>query len=350
MRIALIRRADITSLDGVNGFIALLAEGLYKLGHEPTIMSLCHSEEVSRNELGRWFKEMHGLDSELPITYLRDKPCQRDSLVKTFLEWYLNGGSSLKRLDINAIIVNGVVPLCFKPKIAVAHGPIHQKSGWERVLAKILYSTYDAVVCVSKKSESEYSGIVACDMIIPLPMKLDLYRPRDVRENIIVHIGARKNPHVSVKAVEILMSKGFECQLYIIGSKNPRWEKLAEGKPYVHVLFNASEKEKIDILCRAKALVLPSSGEAFSFTALEAMACGTPPVVSNVVPEEVVMDGFNGLRINSLDPKAYAEALKKLLTNSELWETLRKNGLEFVKQFDYISIARRYLNLINSLV
>ena len=42
MRIALIRRGHITQLDGVNRFVALLAEGLKKLGHEVEIFSWCY--------------------------------------------------------------------------------------------------------------------------------------------------------------------------------------------------------------------------------------------------------------------------------------------------------------------
>lgn len=347
MRIALIRRTSITHLDGVNRFIAWLAEGLHKLGHEPIIMNHCYGEEVPRDELGRWFKEMHGLDVELPIETLRDKPCREDSLVKTLFEWYINGSKLLKKLNINAAIVNGIVPLRFKPKIAVAHGPIHQKSGLERILAKILYQTYDTVVCVSKKSEGEYNGITECNAIISLPMKLNLYMPKDVREDIIVHIGIRKNPHISIKAVELMVNKGLRAELYIIGSKNPQVERLIEGKPYIHALFNASEREKIDILCRAKALILPSPGEVFSYSTLEAMACGTPPVVSSAVPEEVIIDNVNGLRITSLNPSEYAKALERLFRDDELWSRLSRKGLDFVKQFDYVEIARKYVNLIN---
>ena len=40
MRIALTRREYITHLDGVNRFIALLAEGLTKLSHDPLIRAL----------------------------------------------------------------------------------------------------------------------------------------------------------------------------------------------------------------------------------------------------------------------------------------------------------------------
>jgi len=50
MKIALIRRGYITRLDGVNRFIALLAEGLARLGHEPVIVSWC-SEGVDRARL-----------------------------------------------------------------------------------------------------------------------------------------------------------------------------------------------------------------------------------------------------------------------------------------------------------
>ena len=70
MRIALIRRVSITGFDGVNRFIALLAEGFARLGHEPVIISLCH-EGVEDRELTRWFKEAHGLDLEIPIRTLR---------------------------------------------------------------------------------------------------------------------------------------------------------------------------------------------------------------------------------------------------------------------------------------
>jgi glycosyltransferase involved in cell wall biosynthesis len=83
--------------------------------------------------------------------------------------------------------------------------------------------------------------------------------------------------------------------------------------------------------------------------ALEAMACGTPPVVSTAVPEEVVIDGYNGLRVHRLDPRDYAAALERLLTDQELWLKLSRNGQEFVQQFNYIEIANKYINLIKNL-
>jgi glycosyltransferase involved in cell wall biosynthesis len=80
---------------------------------------------------------------------------------------------------------------------------------------------------------------------------------------------------------------------------------------------------------------------------LKAMASGTSVVVSNAVPEEVVINNFNGIRVGSFNPEDYANVLEKLLTDEELWLKLSRNGLEFVKQFDHIGIVKRYVNTIS---
>ena len=95
---------------------------------------------------------------------------------------------------------------------------------------------------------------------------------------------------------------------------------------------------------------MPSSYEAFPYASLEAMACGTPVVISNSVPEEVVINDFNGIRVNSYNPEDYANALEKLLRDEELWLKLSRNGLEFVKRFDYVEIAKRYINVIHEIL
>jgi len=66
VKIALIRREYITHLDGVNRFIAYLAEGFIKLGYEAMIFSWCY-QGVEREKLGEWFKE--NARSRLPYTH-----------------------------------------------------------------------------------------------------------------------------------------------------------------------------------------------------------------------------------------------------------------------------------------
>ncbi len=62
---------------------------------------------------------------------------------------------------------------------------------------------------------------------------------------------------------------------------------------------------------------------------------------------EVVVNGFNGFRVCSFNPYDYAKALLKLIEDYE-WKKISNNAVEFVKQFDHIEIAKRYLSLISS--
>jgi glycosyltransferase involved in cell wall biosynthesis len=209
---------------------------------------------------------------------------------------------------------------------------------------------YDKVICVSTKTQQElYTTLKRSCKVIPIPLKLDAYKPRrlDERENIVVHIGTRpvKNPQVSLETIRILREQGYDIKLVMIGSpvQLPRTEA-------VEYAFGVTEREKLELLCKAKALILPSKYEGFSYVALEAVACGTPVVVSNAVPEEIVINNFNGIRVNGFNLEDYADALEKLLTDEELWLKLSRNGLEFVKQFNYIEIAERYVSIISELL
>ena len=135
-----------------------------------------------------------------------------------------------------------------------------------------------------------------------------------------------------------------------MGARSATVEEFAKRYSFVEALFGVDEKAKAELLASAKALILPSSGEALPYTVLEAMASGTPPVVSSAVPSDVVIDGFNGLRVNSLSPLDYANALEKLFKDEEMWQRLSKNGVEFVKKFDYVEVAKRYEDIFKRLI
>ena len=90
MRIALIRREYITHLDGVNRFIALLVEGLAKLGHDPLIMTWCYNG-IAKDQLPDWFTKMHGLSTTIPIYTLQAEPCQGDPWLKIAWDWWWKG-------------------------------------------------------------------------------------------------------------------------------------------------------------------------------------------------------------------------------------------------------------------
>jgi len=97
MRIAIIRREYITHLDGVNRFCAYLAEGLRKLGHEVFIASWSFYG-VERERLPRWFAEVHGLDGEIPVYTIEEKPRRGDPWVEILFDQWFRGSGLLKEL------------------------------------------------------------------------------------------------------------------------------------------------------------------------------------------------------------------------------------------------------------
>ncbi|HEX8684446.1 MAG TPA: glycosyltransferase family 1 protein [Ardenticatenaceae bacterium] len=90
--------------------------------------------------------------------------------------------------------------------------------------------------------------------------------------------------------------------------------------------------------------VHPSFYEGFGLTPLEAMACGTPTIVSNVssLPEVV---GDAGLLVSPDDEEEWTEAMYRLLNDSALCQTFSEKGLRRAAQFSWEKAARQHLEV-----
>ena len=95
----------------------------------------------------------------------------------------------------------------------------------------------------------------------------------------------------------------------------------------------------------ATVAVLPSLEEGFGLPALEAMACGTPVVVSNrgALPE-LVADA--GLVADAARPEEIAGALARVLADGGLRAELRRRGLERASLYTADRTAGRVLELL----
>lgn len=68
--------------------------------------------------------------------------------------------------------------------------------------------------------------------------------------------------------------------------------------------------------------------EGFGLVALEAMACHTPVIGTNVGGLAYLLSGRAGLIVPPFNPNAIADAIKQLMTNESLREKLINNGEE----------------------
>jgi len=94
----------------------------------------------------------------------------------------------------------------------------------------------------------------------------------------------------------------------------------------------------------ADLFVFPSLYENFPLPPMEAIACGTPVIASNVggIPE---IYGDAVITIDPTDIRGLAEAICRVLSSDEMRETLRKKGLERAKMFSWERCARETLKI-----
>jgi glycosyltransferase involved in cell wall biosynthesis len=94
----------------------------------------------------------------------------------------------------------------------------------------------------------------------------------------------------------------------------------------------------------ARVFCLPSFYEGFGLPPLEAMACGTPVVVSNraSLPEVV---GDAALLVDPNDVESISAALRHVLTDARLAAELRERGLARAALFNWEQTARQTLAL-----
>jgi len=101
----------------------------------------------------------------------------------------------------------------------------------------------------------------------------------------------------------------------------------------------------------ADVLVMPSHYESFGMVALEAMACGTPVIASQVGGLAfLVKDGETGFHVPDQDPEALCEKLLILLSNSHPRETMGLCASEYAKDYAWANVATQVMEVYKSLV
>jgi glycosyltransferase involved in cell wall biosynthesis len=86
--------------------------------------------------------------------------------------------------------------------------------------------------------------------------------------------------------------------------------------------------------------VYPSLYEGFGLPVLEAMACGTPVIASDVAALPELVDGA-GVLVDPADPDHLAERIASVLADDELRGRLRAGGIERASSYTWDETARR---------
>lgn len=165
-----------------------------------------------------------------------------------------------------------------------------------------------------------------------------------------------KNVVGLIRAFErFLRGRSDGPRLVLAGHPDPRYPQakaavfeLQLGSRVVF-LDGVEEEELVALYNRARILVLPSLYEGFGLPPLEAMACGTPVIVSDrgSLPEVV---GEAGMIVDPDNPTALASAIGDLWDSDELRSSLRERGLVRAAEFSWKRTAEETLEVYRQLV
>ena len=208
------------------------------------------------------------------------------------------------------------------------------------------------VLTTSKTSAIDLENILGVNpnriRITPLGIQQENSEPSSQKiDPYILYVGRidpRKNLTILVEAFTILRKRDeIRCKLVIAGKSYFAESRLyttierSEFRNDIELAGFIPDSELATLYRNAAAFVYPSAWEGFGLPPLEAMASGTPVIVSDLpVFRETLADAA---MIIPSDPQKIADAVHLLLTNEKERAKLIQRGLQRAKEFRWENTA-----------
>ena len=292
--------------------------------------------------------------------------------------YWISGAAALAlRNHLNAPVIQMFHTLAYVKNLVARkkdefEGDIRHQ--WERRIAR----SVDAVVASHPEERDILIRKLGAEAdrvrIVPCGADLDLFHPTDKDEAraalklespALLFVGRLepiKGLDTLLKAVKLLADKPDKSaptpKLYIVGGKktlpdspiedNGLHETIArmDLQDIVYPVGPKPQEELPLYYSAASVCVVPSRHESFGLVALEAMACGTPVIASDVGGLRFsVRDGRTGFLIPEGNAEALAEKMERLLSDPRLAARFKKKRsgkgrAVFLEEHRFRSIGR----------
>jgi N-acetyl-alpha-D-glucosaminyl L-malate synthase BshA len=174
------------------------------------------------------------------------------------------------------------------------------------------------------------TNFVNCEQYQPDEQKAGAARFAPAGDKLLIHVSNFRPVKRVLDCVRILaeVRRRAPAHLLMVGDgpeRGPAEHLARDLKVDRHVSFLGKQDHVERLIPLAHVLLMPSELEAFGLAALEAMACGVPPVATRVggVPE-LITDGVDGFLEPAGDVSAQAARVAALLTDDKLHRKLAR--------------------------
>ena len=293
--------------------------------------------------------------------------------------FYYSCQGRIPKFDLYDIMTQNLSFLRLEPKVVTCLDLIHvvyPKRMFETLRGRLLYSGLkkaSSIIAISEATKKDLIRIynIPEDRIFVVypGVNHDIFRARDNSNEVyakykleessryVMHLSSEvptKNTGLLIKAFHRLKKDSRFADVKLLKIGRAQYEvdrrktlKLIENlgmQRECMFVDNVSDLDLSKLYNIAELFVFPSLYEGFGLPPLEAMACGTPVVTSNVssLPEVV---GDAGIKVDPHDVHALSEAMYKVLSDEELRKNMVKKGLERAKQFSWERTATETLQV-----
>jgi glycosyltransferase involved in cell wall biosynthesis len=192
----------------------------------------------------------------------------------------------------------------------------------------------------------------------PNGVDLDLFRPLNwERKKAILMVGNlkwEKGYGFALEAFKTVHERHQEHRLLIAGegSLKEKLRSLAielgiESK--VDFLGTRSRDEIAALFNSSELFLLSSVSEGMPKVLLEALACGTPVVCTDVGACKAVLNGKGGLVVPPEDGEKLFQAIEKVLSDRNLQKKLSTEGRRIAEQYNWCSVAKKVEGIYRSM-
>lgn len=261
--------------------------------------------------------------------------------------------------DKMIVTVHDIIHYLYPRELRTRLGKVYSRFMLNKVKAKasrvltISQSTKDDLVKYfnfkPEKIEVTYIGVDSIFKKVNEPEAIDnLKRKLKIRGPLLLFIGLNKyhkNIQTLLESVKILKQKKRDFTLVLGGIKtNSRNIEITANEmgisDRIRILSYMDDTTMLYLYNAADIFILPSFYEGFGLPPLEAMACGTPVIVSNCSSLPEVVDDA-GILIDPREPEEIVAGVEKILDDSEFREDLISRGFDQVRKFSWEEAAER---------
>lgn len=301
------------------------------------------------------------------VVAIKEPRMGKTILIKKYTKWFLQtagcfmkNGRRYTTVHAHYTFPSGWLGLWFKRifktklLVTVHGGDIDKMARINAFLYKqtkrILHAADEVIVVgesLRQTVEGEFQVAPSKISVLNMGVNRNIFQPRD-KEKVKKELGIPSSHKIILYVGNLIKAKGLQelvmsfkelkqedddLYLHLIGAnKEPNFlifiKQLIRDEEIKGILFHEAktQSEVAKWMAASETFVLPSYIEGFGLVALEAMACHTPVVGSDVGGLHYLLDNEAGLRVAPQNVKALQQGLRQVLSDKPLRQILIYNG------------------------